>query len=192
MNIKDLVQRYSPLHLLLSLILYSSVVVANIDLPETFSAETFTLQSSKKFYIQGEEDLIGIVHRKLHSQSYEFIDSERNLCSVASLDKERTELGTKFDIHDAEGAYLGSIVESPFSFLPEFHILSPSGKIEAISSSNFLHTEYTLINPETGNILATLFRPAFRDCNDWSAKIEIPFELDPYVFISFLTIRSDS
>lgn len=192
MSIKTFVQRYSPLHLLLSLLLYSTIAVANVNLPETFSAESFTMPHSKKFFIQGEEDLIGIVHCKLHSNSYEFIDSEKNLCSVATLDKKHTELGTKFDIRDAEGAYLGSIVESPFSFLPEFHILSPSGKIVAIASANFLHTEYTLIDPETGDILATLFRPAFRDCNDWSANIMPSFQLNSYVFISFLTIRSDS
>jgi hypothetical protein len=186
-------QRFIPLHLFF-ILCFCSPLAAEISLTGTIEAETFIIQSSKKFYIHGDEGIIGIVHRKSHAKSYELVDSDKNLYSVAALDKTYTELGSKFDIFDANGAYLGSIIESPFSFLPEFHILSPSGKTLAIANANFLHTEYTLLNPETGDIFATLYRPAIRDGNDWSAHILNPeaFELDPCVFISFLTIRSDN
>lgn len=185
-------QRHIPLHLFF-LLCFCSPLAAIISLTETIEAESFTIQSSKKFYIHGDQGIIGIVHRKSHAKSYELIDSDKNLCSVATLDK-YTELGSKFDIHDAEGGYLGSIIEFPFSFLPEFHILSPSGITIAIATANFLHTEYNLLNPETGDRFATLYRPVIRDCSDWSANILNPeaFELDPCVFISFLTIRSDN
>lgn len=182
-------QRFIPLHLFF--IFCYSFLSAEISLTETLSAESFTIQSSKKFYIHGDEDIIGIVHRKSSIKSYEFIDSNKNLRSVAILDKEYKELGSKFDVYDANGGYLGSIVECAFSFLPEFHILSPSGKILAIANANFFHTEYILINPETSDIIATLYRPALRECNDWSANLVLPLELDPYVFVSFLVLRSD-
>lgn len=193
MGITYFVQRYIPLHLFF-LLCCSSPATADITLTETLSAESFTIQSSKKFYIHGDDEIIGIVHKKSHAKSYEFIDSEKNLCSVAALDKENPELGSKFDVHDAEGGYLGSIIESPFSFLPEYSFESPSGKLLAIANANFFHTEYILIDPETGDTIASLHRPAFRECNDWSATILLPehFELDPCVFISFLVIRSDN
>lgn len=184
-------QRLSSLCLFF-LLCFCSSVKAEIALTETVSAESFTIQTSKKFYIHGEDDFIGIVHRKSSAKSYEFIDSEKNLISVATQDKTYTELGSKFDIHDANGGYLGSIVECPFSFLPEYHILSSSGEILGIASSNFLHTEYLIINPETGDVSATLYRPAIRECNDWSANILPAFNLNPSVFISFLVLRSDN
>lgn len=186
-------QRLIPLHLLLAFY-FCLPLSAEIPLSETLSAESFTIQSSKRFYIHGDEGIVGIVHRKSHAKSYEVIDLDKNLCAVAKQDISYSELGSKFNIFDAEGGDLASIIESPFSFLPEFYILSPSGKTLAIANANFFHTEYTLLNPETGDIFATLYRSAFRDCNDWSANIlnVENFELDTYVFLSFLAIRSDN
>lgn len=165
-------------------------------LPNQFSLESRKLGNILQFHLKSEGDSIGVIHRKAFCKTYEFVDSFHDLQSVAAYAPES--LPTfKVIVTDAEGGKIGTIEELAYCFLPAFYFLSPDGTILATLETNFWNTEILVHDTLSGDTIAKLFRPAFREVPDWSCEILIadyftPSHIDSRLLISFLAIMSDN
>jgi len=165
---------------------------AKITLPPQVSIETLEVGPCLKFYLRIEDDdYICVIHRKYFSRSYELVDDEGNLQSVAILDPDPE--APRFNVLDEEGGSLGAIQEMPYTFIPTFHFLSPQGDTLIIAESNFWQTEFSLIDPFTDTVIGLMTRSFFRLDDGWTLDLPDPaaFPLDHRLLASFLAIRSD-
>lgn len=149
------------------------------------------MEHSLRFYIQSDEETIGIVYRKRFCNSYEFINNLNELQSIVILTGNSIKTGKKFEINDADGALIGIIQESKDTFIPSFHILLHDGTLQAYAFLNFWGTTISIYDPSKTIVIGELTRPFFRFDGDFEATLFFPNYIDPRIFVPFLAIQSD-
>lgn len=101
-----------------------------------------------------------------------------------------------FDVTDAEEQPIGRIEEKYSWFLPTFQFITPSNFIQAEASLNFWGTIYTVVDPSSEEIIATMSRSFFRFKDDWTINIHnrnifSQKEIDFRMFVVVMAFQSD-
>lgn len=165
-------------------------------LPDEFCVTQHWFSLTNDFSIGTKDYRLGTVHRKLLSLSleYDFLDNNGQLQAFGRM--RWFAWGATFDVFDSSFQSLGRIEEKFSWFFPTFNFISPSNMIQAEAKLNFWGTTYTVIDPLSKEIIATMQRDFFRLKDDWAVKIVnqglfIQKELDPRLFVIVMAFQSD-
>lgn len=165
-------------------------------LPEQFYVTQRWFSLTLSFDIECPDYKMGCVHRRFFSfrTQYDFYDSDENLQAKAKL--RWISFMPIFDLTDEFDQPLGRVEEHFFTFFNTFDIISPDDKVQAVAKLNFMGTQYTLTDPTTNEVMATLSRSFFRLKDNWSVEILRPdlFEgrkIDPRLFITVMAFQTD-
>lgn len=178
----------------------ANTMIANEDvhysIPSEFNVNERWLSWTTTFDIETKQFKLGTVHRKFFSLTteYEYYDIFDKLQARARL--HFFSLGAVFTIKDAEDNYIGKVNEKIFRFFPTFEIISPSEEVLGIAKLNFWETKYTVRDPITNEVMATMTRPFFRLKDNWTVKILnrdlfVSKKIDPRLFITVMAFQTD-
>lgn len=187
-------------------LLFASVIACNFTpasaeenyngLPLQFFVKQHWFSWTNTFDIESKDSKYGVVHRKLFSWTpeYHFYDLHEQVQAKAKMSF--FSFGAVFDITDGFDYPLGKVEERIFTFFPTFDIYRPDGYHVAKASLNFWGTTYTVMDPQTDEVIAILWRNFFRLKDNWTIDIvkpEIIFQnnLDPRMFVLVMAFQSD-
>ena len=173
-----------------------SKVEALPPLPDEFYVRERWFALSFTLDIESTTAKFGTVHREFWRLRtiYDFYDTEGNLQAKAKI--RWLSLGAVFDVEDSDGVSLGQVDERLLTFFSTFDIISPSKEILATAKLNFWGTKYTIRDPLSKEVIATLSRPYIRLVDNWTVRITNPDlfalkKIDPRLFITVMAFQTD-
>lgn len=175
----------------------SNNVYARIDVPDQFNVTEHWVSMTTSFDIETRTRKLGTLYRRFFSLllTYDFYDPYDN--QIATARAKFFSLTAHFDIYDMKERFLGYAEEQFFALLPTFQIYGrDSSNMLASAEMNFLGTTFTIYDPVTNDVMATMYRPFFRLKNDWSITITNKplFEskhIDPRVLMTVIAFQGD-
>lgn len=177
--------------------LLSNSMMNAIGVPDEFFVKQRWFAWTSTFDIETKSLKLGTVNRKLFSWSlyqYDFYNVDEELQASAKMRWMAWDI--TFDITDADEQSLGRVERKFTWFYPTYQMISPKNVIQAEASLNFWCTTYTVSDPTTQTVIATMHRNFFRLKDDWTVTIHDQQlfeenEIDPRFFIVVMAFQSD-
>lgn len=149
---------------------------------------------STDFSISTKDMKLGTVHRKFLTFEYQFFDNDEKL--QASGRMRWFTWPIVFDVNDAEEQPIGRVEEKFSWFFPTFQFISPANMIQAEASLNFWRTTFTVVDPLSEEVIATMKRSFFRLKDDWTINIHnsdlfLQKEIDFRLFVVVMAFQTD-
>ncbi|MBN9378322.1 MAG: hypothetical protein BGO14_06635 [Chlamydiales bacterium 38-26] len=181
---------------LIILVGIASSLQAHVEIPSQFFVKQHWISLTNTFDIETHDRKFGTIHRKLLSWTpeYQFFDVYDQLQAKAKM--RFFSFGATFDIYDLFERPLGRVDERILTFFSTFDLYRSDGYHAAKAKLNFWGTKYTVSDPHTDAIIATLKRSFFRLKDDWTVDIidsSLFFEkqIDPRMFILVMAFQTD-
>ena len=166
------------------------------EMPLQFFVKQHWFSWTNTFDIESEDQKFGTVHRKLFSWTpeYHFYDAEEQVQAKAKMSFFSS--GVNFDITDGFEKPLGKVTEKIQTFFSTFDLYRPDGYHAAKAELNFWGTKYTVMDPQTDEVIAYLWRNFFRFKDDWTVDIVKPeliahHNIDPRLFVLVMAFQTD-
>lgn len=166
------------------------------EMPLQFFVKQHWFSWTNTFDIESKDQKFGVVHRKLFSWTpeYHFHDLEEQVQAKAKMSF--FSLGASFDITDGFDKPLGKVTERILTFFSTFDLYRPDGCHVAKAKLNFWGTKYTVLDPQTDEVIAYLWKRFFRFKDDWTVDIVKPellahHNIDPRMFVLVMAFQTD-
>lgn len=170
--------------------------VNSMELPEEFFVKQRWFSFTNHFDIETKQLKLGCVHRKLLSLTPQYLLHDYNDRLQAYAKMRFFAFGAIFDVYDEFDSRIGIVEERIFTFFPTFDMYSTTGFHIAKAKMNFWGTIYTITDPLSERVVATLSRSFFRLRDNWTVNIIDPGfcqerHLDPRFFIVVMAFQTD-
>lgn len=154
-----------------TLVLGSASLAASVDLPDHFTVRERLFTFMATFDVESPRYRLGYAQRSF-SIVPEYVLYDYQHQPQFSARMRWTFFGVSFDIADQDGRKMGIVDERIFTLFPAFDIISVDGEKLATARMNFWGTTYTVTDPATSEVIATISRPFFNFFGDtWSVDI---------------------
>lgn len=155
--------------MILALLLIISPLLA--ELPREIDIIAKNTYWTRNYLLYSQSSNLAQVKKEFFTwfSDYELYTPESECLAFAQ--KEIFTFGILFTIKDNIGETLCKIEERIFRVLPTFDIISPDGEKWIEAQMNYWGTLFTLSNPKTKEVVATLSRPFFSFTDDWQIII---------------------
>ena len=183
------------LNLILLLLCSLSFKAVAFEVPAQICIKKHFFSLSTNIDVETADQKIGTLYRKFSwVPQYLFYDVHQQLRAQAQM--RYFSLGAIFDVWDEQEVFLGSVHETLLNPVRTFDIYNTDGYHAVTASLNLWETKYTLKDPQTGEVIAYLWRKFFDFKNDWSidiinSAIFVEKKIDPYMFFLVTAYHAD-
>ena len=175
----------------------SSFALSMNEIPDEFNITQHWLSLTTSYDIGTKTEKMGTLYQKFFSLllTYEFYDAYDN--KLATARSKFFSWTAHFDIYDNNNELIGVAEERFLDFYPSFNIYAKNGATKlAKAKMNFWGTTFSIHDPETNLIMATIHRSFFALKNDWKFKVINRAllntkNIDPKVLLTVVAFQGD-